>query len=233
VLPELYFTYRDMEERLRRLGQLIRQASQSESKVPEAQVTKWTSDYAKVDSDLSAISKAAKECLKAEESCDLKWAAVFDRIQFPQPSCAKVWFPNSESGEAYVVSFRLTSADRSYLGAQAANGSFTLQEEDAQINGIRYWQNGVAGCGQSFNPDGGYAAKVDLPNARTFNWYRTWNGTPCLEGYDVFFSLPRTVCTESVPMQQILSSSTSGRALVSSKALTPKKAANKKKQNDR
>lgn len=197
-LSELYFSYRDCEAQLRRVGQGIRQAALPASKLSSAQVESLQRDYARIGGYLSRMLTDGQSCLKSNNNCAEITPPPLCRANFPEAVFEVQYFDRNDKGELYVTSFSLVTEDRDRRGAREASGSFDLGKVEGVIYAVEYFCQLGDPCGWSYNPNGGYATNVTLSgDSRSFVWRRKWDGAPVTEGYKVFYRVPRLVCVEN------------------------------------
>jgi hypothetical protein len=194
VLSELYFSYLDNDDKLKRLGDLIRRRYGSRSVPTPVESTNYAKSYQDIGKSLKDINDAGKACLKNEKDCSLVPLHEIS-IQWPDPQYETRWESQDQSGHDYYVEYNLWSLDQNYRGAIEQTGSYSLNNLAARIRSVQFVPGPEVGCQFDYVPDGGRPPIEVAADQKSFTWRRKWGGSPCHETYRVFYELPVRVCT--------------------------------------
>jgi len=155
--------------------------------------------YSKSDLAVAASEIEAKLDPTLVKTCkdladDLKRPAAL----VPAPIYETRWEKVDAEGRAIIEDFGpIHTENRHNRNDIIALGTFQLQRSVGRIFSVGYACVGYP-CGWSYNPDGGYSAKVQISgDGRSFRWFRKWDGDPAVETYQAHVEVPKMVCVRN------------------------------------
>jgi len=116
----------------------------------------------------------------------------------PAPIYETRWEKVDSEGRDIIEDFGpIQTENRHNRSDIVASGAFNLRLPNGRIFSVGYSCVGYP-CGWSYNPDGGYGAKVQISgDGRSFRWFRKWDGDTAVETYQAHVEIPKRICVKN------------------------------------